>query len=240
VRRRDAHAVDVEKIMSRNVVTASPETPLKDVARLLCDNNISGLPVVGADGAVVGVVSEADILWKEIGLAEPPRGLVDWILEHAYGDDTRTRATTAGEAMSSPALTISPGDSVTHAAELMAERFVNRLPVVENGRLVGIVARADLVRAFKRSDEEIEREISEEVLRGALCVDPDTVSLAIAGGRVSLAGTVENRSTARLVEALVRRVPGVVSVRSQLQWEIDDGARRTRASADHLPRRMTP
>jgi CBS domain-containing protein len=96
--------------------------------------------------------------------------------------------------MTSPAVTVGPDATVARAAELMIEHRVNRLPVVDHGRLVGIVARADLVRAFSRSDAEIEREISDAVLLHTLWVDPDSVSLVVFGGKVSVAGEVENRS----------------------------------------------
>jgi CBS domain-containing protein len=185
---------------------------------------------------VVGVVSEADILWKELGLRAGPRSIVDRILELAYEAEARAAATTAGEAMTAPAITVRPDAAVALAAELMIEHRVNRLPVVADGRLVGIVARADLVRAFNRTDEEIEREISDDVLLHTLWVDPDSVSLVVSGGKVSVAGEVENRSTAELIEAYIRRVPGVVSVHSGLIFRIDDLARRVAASADRLLR----
>jgi CBS domain-containing protein len=226
----------VEQVMSRDVVTVAPEATLKDVTELLVRHRIAGVPVCATGGVVLGVVSEADILWKELGLRAGPRSIVDRILELAYEEEARAAATTAAEAMTSPAITVTPGVSVAKAAELMIEHRVNRLPVVADGRLVGIVARADLVRAFNRTDEEIEREISDDVLLHTLWVDPDSVSLVVLGGKVSVAGEVENRSTAELVEAYIRRVPGVVSVHSALTFQLDDLARRVAASADQLPR----
>jgi len=221
--------------MSTNVVTVSPELSLKEVAALLAKHRISGVPVCGPGGDVVGVVTEGDILWKERGL-RTGHGTLEWILERAYGEEERISAQTAGEAMTSPPLTIAPDASLPQAAELMIRRNVNRLPVLEGGRLVGIVARADLVRAFTRSDEEIEREISNEVLREMLWIDPDSVSLVVTGGKVSVVGEVENRSTAESIESRIRAVPGVVGVRSKLRWQIDDRSRKTEAAADHLAR----
>lgn len=229
--------MQIHELMTRKVVTVTPEMSLKDVATLLAKHRISGVPVCDADGHVVGVVSEADILWKELGL-RAGHGLLERIFDSAYGEDVRIAASTAGEAMTSPAITVPPEASVVRAAELMIENGINRLPVVSEGRLVGIVARADLVRAFKRSDEEIEREIADDVLLRTLWVDPDSVSLVVLGGNVTVAGEVENRSIAELIEEYIRRVPGVASVRSQLRWQIDDLARRTSVAADHLPRRV--
>jgi len=227
----------IKQLMTTEVVTVAPETSLKEVAALLAAHRIAGVPVCDEAGAVLGVVSEADILWKELGLKDGA-GLVDRLLENAYGNAERANALTAGEAMTSPAVTVGPDAPVTKAAELMVERRLNRLPVVDHGRLVGIVARSDLVRAFTRSDEEIEQEISDDVLLHTLWVDPDSVSLVVIEGKIIVSGQVENRTTAELVEAYIRRVPGVVSVHSKLTWKLDDRAHRTAASADQLPPRI--
>jgi CBS domain-containing protein len=227
----------IRELMSRDVVTVSPETLLKEVAALLAKHCISGVPVCDADGQVVGVVSEADILWKELGL-RVGHGLLERIFDSAFGDDERVKATTAGEAMTAPAVTVSPDAYVVRAAKLMVDHMVNRLPVVSDGKLVGIVTRADLVRAFTRSDEEIEREISQDVLLHTLWTDPDSVSFVVIDGKVTVAGEAENRTDAELIEEHIRRVPGVVSVCSELRWQIDDRARRTRASAAHGARRV--
>jgi len=157
----------IDALMTTKVVTVTPETSLKDVARLLVENRISGVPVCDADGVVLGVVSEADILAKEEGLVE--RGLLASVLE--FGPDAqKINARTAGEAMSAPPITIAPGRPVSEGARLMVERGITRLPVVEDDRLAGIVTRADLVAAFTRSDEEIEREIAEDVLLHTLWI----------------------------------------------------------------------
>ena len=137
--------------MTRDVVFVGPGTPIEEVAELLVRHRISGLPVCDETGRVVGVISEADIIWKEFG-KRLSGGLIGWILAKVDHEDTRITARTAGEAMSSPALTVASAASDVEAAELMIERRVNRLPVLDGERMVGIVARADLVRAFSRPD----------------------------------------------------------------------------------------
>jgi CBS domain-containing protein len=216
----------IEKIMQRDVVTVAPETSLKEVAALLVRHGISGLPVLGPDGRVVGVVSEADILLKEQGLAPELGGFLGRVLDQAYGDGERFDARTAGDAMTTPPITVGPRQTVAEAARLMTAKRVNRLPVVDGRRLLGIVTRADLVRAFERSDEEIEREIADDVLLSALWVDPDDVDVLVEDGVVSLAGTVETRTIAEIICSYVRRVPGVVTVHSDLEWKVEDGRRR--------------
>jgi CBS domain-containing protein len=226
----------VESLMSRAVVTVAPETPLKEVAALLSRHRISGVPVCDADKQVLGVVSEADILRKVEGRPPSSTGLLSWLFERDDKSLAKVSARTAGEAMTSPAITTEPGRPASEAARRMLEQQVNRLPVVLDGKLVGIVTRADLVRAFTRPDEEIQREISEDVLLRTLWISPDRVTISVEGGEVSLAGEMENRTQAELAVAYVSRVPGVVDVHSDLTWEVDDLARRT--GSEQLPRRL--
>src|ERR1700758_4987565 len=103
----------IESLMTKHVVTATPETPLKRVARMLTRYRISGVPIVDADGKVVGLVTEADILCKEQGLAPEPGGLLGWLFEKADEEGSRLLARTAAEAMTSPPVTIAPQASVT-------------------------------------------------------------------------------------------------------------------------------
>src|SRR5581483_5866857 len=174
----------IREIMTSEVFTVRPDTPLKEVAAALAERRISGVPVVDEEGEVLGVVSEADILFKERG-PSTRTGTLAWLLD-PYGFEGRLKleARTAAEAMTAPAKTIASWRSVSAAAAQMLEQRINRLPVVdERGALVGIVTRADLVRAFVRPDAEIEREIREDVLRQALWLDaPERVEVAVEGG----------------------------------------------------------
>ena len=217
--------MNVSQLMTKDVVTVRPDTSLKDVAALLSTHGISGLPVV-RDGEVLGVVSEADILFKERGPARRPEGLLGK-LRSRRGDVAalKLEARTAGEAMTAPALTISPRRRVAEAARLMIEKAVNRLPVVDRGELVGIVTRADLVRAFNRSDEEIEREIREDVVVRTFWMAPHDVTIEVVDGVVRLAGVVDTKTLAGLLPRFVHAVPGVVSVDAELTWRVDDTKR---------------
>lgn len=219
----------VEDVMTSDVVTVRPTTSLKEVAGILIERRISGVPVVDEQGKVVGVVSEGDILFKERGRTER-RGILTLFTDATYGTggQLKLEARTAEEAMTAPAQTIPPWRSVSAAAEQMLDAEVKRLPVVDDaGRLLGIVTRTDLVRAFVRSDAEIEREIREEVLARSLLLDPASITVAVAGGEVLLGGTVLRRTDADLVPALVAKVPGVVGVDSSLGWKEDDRKQRS-------------
>lgn len=228
----------ISELMHRDVVTVAPETSLKDVASLLVEHRISGLPVCLPDGRVIGVVSEADILMKEQGLPVELSGFLGRILDDAYGDSQRYEARTAQDAMTAPPITVAPNQDVTEAARLMTTKHVNRLPVVDGSRLVGIVTRADLVRAFQREDVDIEREIADDVLLSTLWIEPGSVEVEIDDGVVKLEGTVETRTTAEMIAAYVRRVPGVVAVDSHLEWDTDDTTRRHRTLAGRLPKQF--
>ena len=215
--------MNVEAVMTSDVETVTPDTPLRGVAELLVEKKISGMPVVD-DGRVVGVISEADILAKERGKV-PERGrLLDFLLDDRARAELKLEATTAGEAMTAPAVTIGPQTLVASAAAKMIDEHVNRLPVVDrDGRLIGIVTRADLVRAFVRTDAELAEEIRSDVLLRALWLPPDSVDVGVVEGVVTLTGSVENRATAEMLPGFVQRVPGVVSVLSEVTWEDGNG-----------------
>ena len=222
----------VEDVMTREVRTVSPETTLKDVAETLAELRISGLPVVEG-GVVVGVVSEGDILAKERGRApDRRRGLLGFLLEGPSEAEAKLKARTAGEAMTSPAITIAGWKPLAEAAALMIDERVNRLPVVDvRGGLLGIVTRADLVRAFVRSDEAIAAEIRDDVVLHALWITPERVVVSVDDGAVTICGNVETKDDAELLAEFARRVPGVVSVDSRLTWEFDADDRRARRAA---------
>jgi CBS domain-containing protein len=213
----------VRDIMTSDVVTVGPEDSLKDVASILTALGVSGLPVCDLERRVIGVVSEADILYKELDPKERTGGALAWLVDGTDGKTIRkASARKVADAMSVPAITISPFRSVAEAARVMTLHGINRLPVVKGESLVGIVTRADLVRAFLRSDEQIEREIREDVIVRALCLPSREFDIQVDGGNVRLSGLVEARTDALLLERLVGRVPGVVSVEASITWNVDD------------------
>jgi CBS domain-containing protein len=197
------------------VVTVSPEATLKRVAELMVEHAISGLPVVDADRRVVGVVSEADIVAGETAGAG---GDAMTARARSLADPSAVAIPrTAGEAMTAPAVTITPDQPMMAAAQRIVNREVNRLPVVdEDGRLVGIVARADIVAAFARSDDEIADDVRER-LEHSLGLGPDAVQVAVVDGEVRLSGAVGTATYAKLAAFFASGVPGVVTVRSEVQ-----------------------
>jgi CBS domain-containing protein len=213
----------IKELMTPDALAVGPEAPLKDVAAILAEHHISGLPVISERRTVLGVVSEADILVKEQGHEPRHGGLFGWLLEGGLADEAKLAARTAGEAMTSPAITIGAEKQVSEAARAMTENGIKRLPVVDaDGKLVGIVTRADLVKAFARPDAEVAHEISEEVVRHTLWIEDERLDVSVERGEVTLSGQLERRSDAELLPRFVARVPGVVSVHSTLTWAWDD------------------
>lgn len=225
----------IKDVMTAAVVTVGPDTPLKRVAELLAQQRISGLPVVDDEGSVLGVVSEADLLLKERG-APPERSR--WSRLGGNGQErrerTKAKARTAGEAMTAPAITIAPFRPLATAAREMLEYGINRLPVVSNGHLVGIVSRADLVRAFARSDEDTAADVRQQVEYFlAVAGDGFDVHTEVEEGRATLTGSVRRRSVAESVPPFVAKIPGVVEVESDLTWIDDDSGSRWREALEH-------
>jgi CBS domain-containing protein len=116
-------------------------------------------------------------------------------------------------------------ESADHAdaARLMQAKRIKRIPVVAvDGRLLGVVSRSDILRAFARSDAEIIDEVTERVMRHILWIDPKRVTVTSTDGNVVLRGQLETKSDANLLVELVDRLDGVVSVTGQLTWEVDN------------------
>lgn len=215
----------IRDVMTRPAMTVHFRTPLKDVARLLVEHRISGLPVTDDDGRVIGVISEADLLQKEQGADKVAHRHLARLLgetEETRNQLAKVAARTAGEAMSSPAITIDVDRSLTEAAALMIRRGVNRLPVIDEGTLVGVVSRADLVRAYVRSDEELANVVRDEVLHRTMWLNPRVFDVIVTDGIVRITGSVERRSTATVIERITALIPGVVAVVSEIHWETDD------------------
>jgi CBS domain-containing protein len=197
----------VRDLMSKPPLTVSPDMSLRDLAAFLTEHEISGVPVI-ENGRVVGVVSASDIVERERGPDLESGGRFPRLRRRAR--PAAAWASTVGQAMKSPAITIDVWMSVYEAAWLMSAYDVNRLPVLDREELVGVVTRSDLVRHFARSDREIERDVREKI---ALLNEP-RVSVAVEHGRVRLEGELEWASDLACLAHLVAGVPGVTDVDS--------------------------
>ena len=221
VRMRKTNVADV---MTRTVVVAREDTPFKEIARRMSEHRVSGLPVLDGEDRLVGIVSEGDLLAAEDGGRD--RSLIlEWFIGRrrleeieAKGDDLRAR-----HVMMRDVVTIGPDEPIDAAARSMLTNGVKRLPVVDDeGKVLGIVSRTDVLRPYLREDEAIRKEIVEDVILDTMWVDPSTVRVEVEEGVVSLAGRIETKSTKELLVDLVRRVSGVVGVEDHLSFMADD------------------
>ena len=215
----------VRDVMTTAVVVVKESAPLKDVAQVLIDHGISGVPVVDDAGDVVGVVSEGDLLFKESGPEVVRQHRLTRLFSNgkaAHARQQKLQATTAGESMTSPAITVGPSQTIGEAARLMTAKQVNRLVVLDGGRLAGIVTRADLVRAFVRTDEELLDTIRDDVLLRIMWLDPAGFQVRVEHGVATITGHAERRSTAEAIETAVAMVPGIVGVNADISWSLDD------------------
>jgi CBS domain-containing protein len=215
--------------MTARPVVVAETTGFKELAGLLAEYRISALPVLDDGGRLVGVVSEADLLLKEaVGMRET-RHLVE--SKRTRREHAKAGALVARDLMTSPAVTIGPDAPIVEAARVMHDRAVKRLPVVdEDGRVVGIVTRSDLLRVFLRPDGLIREDVVEGLIVKTLWMDPTSIDVHVAGGVVELSGQVDRKSDIPVLTNMVGGLDGVVGVVVRLHYRYDD----TRSSYPEL------
>ena len=198
----------VKDVMTRSVIGVRETAGFKDILVAMRPYGVSAFPVLDLADRVVGVVSEADLLLKEIG----PEVVL------SRGDRVKAAGMTAAELMSSPAITIGPDASVAEAAKIMYTRRVKRLPVVEDvGRLVGIISRVDVLSVLARPDDQIGDEVR-KLIAEEFALDPNAFDLTVTSGVVTIIGQLDRAATARDLIRAIRYVIGVVGVRQQVAY----------------------
>ena len=206
----------VKDVMSTHVYAVKETASFKEIAIRLHELRVSAFPVIDLEGKVTGVVSEADLLPKEALEGEVPSVL------RSLGrsrERTRVTAVTAADLMTRPPVTIGPNEPVTHAARLMYSGKVKRLPVVSgDGKLLGIVARSDVLSVYRRPDAEIHREITQEIILDTFLCDPARFTVTVMDGVVTIEGTPETAFTGHDIVNEARHVEGVVAVRDRLTY----------------------
>lgn len=211
------HTTTAADVMTRELVTAQPSTPFKDLVDLMVGEQVSALAVVDRRGALLGVVTEADLLCREQHAdgASPTRP-VRFAGHRARAHWRKATGLTAADLMTTPARTVCAERTLPEVAREFTRTGVRRLFVVDDGRLVGVVARRDVLRPFLRGDREIEHQIDTEVFGRA---KPGSVRVTVESGVVLLTGRLEYQGDTTTAASLARRVPGVVEVRNRLDWQ---------------------
>jgi CBS domain-containing protein len=209
----------VKDVMTTQVVWVEHDTPFAAIAASLRQFRVSAFPVLDDDGHVIGVVSESDLLAKlalDGGEGRMP-GMITGILRQHEME--KARGVTAEDLMTSPAATVSPDDTVEHAARLMYVRRVKRLPVIDSdGRLAGIVSRADVLAVYGRADVEIGEEIRQDIATCESPADAELFDVSVTDGVVTLAGRPRTCTQGHDVVRRARHVQGVVAVRDRLTY----------------------
>jgi CBS domain-containing protein len=213
-------ATTVKDVMTASVVAVREDADFKEMVAVMRSRRVSAFPVIDAADKVIGVVSEADLLLKE---AAPtlPRGLVR--LAWRLAERSKAAGVTAVEVMTRPAVTIGQDAPVAEAAQRMQSRRVKRLPVVDDdGRLRGIVSRADVLSVFERPDQEIWDDVVKDVIIGEFGLDPQMFVVTVRSGVVTVTGSVGRRADALSLLGAIRHLEGVVALRDRLSYPRED------------------
>ena len=211
-----AMKTSVKEIMTTQVVAVKLGASFKEMAARLRENRISAFPVIDDDGKVIGVVSEADMLAKEV-LDADHAGTITAMLQRREQD--KADGLTARDLMTHPAVTVTPDDSVEQAARLMYTLRLKRLPVIDrSGGLVGIISRTDVLAVYDRPDDEIRQEIIDNANVPGFLLDPDLFTVDVQAGVVTLAGSPDSVEVGHDLVRKIRHVQGVVAVRDRLSY----------------------
>jgi CBS domain-containing protein len=197
-------------VMSSPVVSVPAGAPLKDVAATLVRHGINAVPVVDALDRLIGIVSEADLLSLETGLG---RG------------DAGAGPRTAGEVMRQSVYTVTGDTAATAAARLMLRHRLKSVPVMAGERVVGMVARRDLLRLIARSDHDIQADLDRRLKEEILALQ--RLAVSVTGGVITIDAAASPLAR-QLLEGLARTVPGVVEVRTTQRGA--DGAESPRGT----------
>jgi CBS-domain-containing membrane protein len=206
----------VKDVMSTHVIAVRQNASYKDMAAMLHEQRVSAFPVLDDHNKVIGVVSESDLLTKEALEGTVPGMLQSMMSQREHA---RASAVTAAELMTKPPVTIGPDEPVTQAARLMYSRRLKRLPVTsDDGTLIGIVSRADVLSVYSRPDADIQREVIQDLILGMFACDPARFTVTVADGIVTIEGGPETDLVGRDIIDAARHVEGVVAVRDRLRY----------------------
>lgn len=217
-----------QDLMARDVVTVRPDLPVTALARLLTDRGISSVPVTTPEGALLGIVTEADLLRRLAAEEDAPVGWLGRIFGNASTaalNYARTHGLLARDLMTTKLVTVDPDTTVAHCARLMEEHRIKRLPVLRDGRLVGIISRADLLRAVLSPPDRIGAGASRDAIiydalrremRAQPWTDSGYICVDVQDGVVTLYGFIRSEAVRRAMCVLAERIDGVRSVEDRL------------------------
>ena len=214
-------------LMAAEVVASPPETPVMALIRLFTDRGVSAVPITDTSGALLGIVTERDLIRRLADEDEQPAG---WLARLTGTPNARaaryagSHGATAREVMTDKVVTVGPDASAAHIAHVMERHGIRRVLVTEGGRLLGMVTRTDLLRALV-ADQPPEGEVSDERIRAAILAamrreswaDTLHVTVDVRGGEVEFYGFSRSASVQRALRVLAENVPGVGKVTDRTQ-----------------------
>ena len=223
----------VRDIMSTKVVTVSPSTTVRDIAGLMVEKHVSGLPVLSDSGTLVGIVSEGDLLRRpELGTQKHRRRWVSFFsgVDEQAREFTKTHALRAGDVMTEQVIHVSEQTPLGDVVGLMEKHNIKRLPVLSDGKLVGIVSRADLLRALAarqadpmpppaESDATI-RAAMNDVLKNEEWAMSAMVNVIVSEGAVHLWGVIDSDDQRQALRVAAENIPGVTAVEEHLSFSL--------------------
>lgn len=227
-------AMLVADLMTSNVVSVLPETTLADAARIMLARHVSGLPVVDRSEKLVGMVTEGDLLRRtELGTeGEEPSWLKAFLMPSSLAQDyVHSHGRHVSEVMSTHPLSVSPDAPIREATELMRRKHIKRLPVLHEGKLVGVISRADLLTALARkliattekcSEQEIGDHILAEIKRQRWA-PKSGIRVSVNGNVVDLEGVIFSDAERQAVRVIAENAPGVKEVHDNMVY-IDPGS----------------
>ena len=218
-------------VMATKVITVRPDTPVATIAEVLLANRISAVPVVNDKDVLVGIVSEGDLIHRVEAGTERHRS---WWLELLTGKEilahefVMSYGRKAADVMTRPVISVQPDTPLGDIAALLEKHRIKRVPVASNGKIVGIVSRANLIQALvKLNREKTEASVDDltlhsnilEQLRSKPWVDPSKISILVNNGSVELWGIVDSETEKNAIRVAVEVTPGVRQVANKLVVE---------------------
>ncbi|WP_372618991.1 CBS domain-containing protein [Falsiroseomonas sp.] len=216
-------ALRARDVMTTGGVTVAPETPVAAVARMFADRGLSAATVTDASGTLLGIVTESDLIRRLADEDDQPSGWLARLFDGPFSRAeryARSHGVYASELMTTPVVTVGPEEGVAHVARLMEEHHIRRIPVAEDGRLLGLISRSDLVRALvaqqptpagELSDDEIHRGVI-AAMRRASWADTVHAAVHVQDGVVEFYGYSPSETVSRALRVLAENVPGVKGV----------------------------
>jgi CBS domain-containing protein len=217
-------------VMTRNVITVATGAPLREAIRLMLDNKVSGLPVVDAAGKVEGILTEGDLLRRsEIATEKQRWPWLDFLLGpgRMASDYVKTHGRVCDELMSHGVISVAPDAPLAEIVALMERRRIKRVPVIENGKLLGMVSRADLLGALAQVlDAPQAAAAGDDAIRARVFAELETrdwapragLTITVKDGIVGLDGVILDEHERTALRVAAENVPGVKGVVDRLVW----------------------